>query len=569
MRSARSLFIFNEAVTFLVILILAFFLVFLFQSHFKNTYIKSQKNNIDKVDLLIDNFLKERRSEFTTITLRGQVDKRDYLLNSFSDVYVLDRNLVITRIIKKAGNSNIFKGYDLSKSRAGEFFKTVNSSSGRFSSMFRSPENDTLSLYVAVKEGPVIIAGRISLDSLTGELGRIVEFDGSILIFINEDGFVISSSNDTVPPHVDIKEERAEISLDKNYLVSSRKSEYLGSRIALLTPMSEVYQILNSTKLYYPVLIAAVIIIMIFKLSAQLFLFIRPLEQFTSLLGSWNLEQSEVHRTGFISGIKEINILYKTFYDKALQLKKSVLEIMDKEYEMGRMRRYLKSIIDSMPSVLIAIDRNLIVNEWNAAAEKLTGIPSGESYNKCLLDVLPEMKRIEPAVKEASGSGKLIEFKREKFDFSGDRLYNILIFPVDAERGMNIGIRLDDVTELFRAEQNLVQSQKMEVIGTLAGGLAHDFNNILAAIMGSVSILQLRLKSSSDLNHERDYFVKYLSMLEDSSLKASGVISRLLTLSRKQDYDMKPVDLNQIISSVENICVNSFSTRTGASEFMR
>jgi DNA-binding NarL/FixJ family response regulator len=165
MRSARSVFILNEAVTFLVILILAFFLVFLFQSHFKNTYIQSQKNNIDKVNLLIDNFLKERHSEFNIIILRGNVDERDYLLNSFSDVYYLDKDIIITRIIKKAGNSNIFKGYDLSKSRAGDFFKTVNSSSGSFSSMFRSPENDTLSLYVAVNGGPVIIAGRISLET--------------------------------------------------------------------------------------------------------------------------------------------------------------------------------------------------------------------------------------------------------------------------------------------------------------------------------------------------------------------------------------------------------------------
>lgn len=558
MRSARSIFIFNEVVTFFVILVMAFALVYMFQSHFKNTYIQSQEHNIDKVDLLIDRFLKERQREFTTITLRGIVDERDYLLNSFADVYYLDRNMVITRILKKARNSNIFKGYDLSKSRAGDFFKTLERGTGSFSSMFRSPENDTLSLYVAVKSGAGIIAGRIGLDSLTDELGSMVGFDGSILVFATEDGFVISSSNKEVPPHIDIGRDNNEISIDKAYLVSSRKSESIDSRIVLLTPMSEVYQILSSTMVYYPILIAAVLLIMAGKILAQLFLFIRPLESFTSILGNWNPEKSAVSSAGFFSEIKEINFLYKTFYDKALQLKRSVLEIIDKEQEMRRIRIYLKSIIDSMPSVLIAVDRNFNVNEWNSAAEKLTGIPSDETYGSNIFELIPGLKKIEKTLLESSAGGRIIEIKRESFEFAGSRLYNLTIFPVGSENDGNTGIRLDDVTELFRAEQNLVQSQKMEVIGTLAGGLAHDFNNILAAIMGSVSILQYRVKSSTDLDSDRDYLLKYLSMLEDSSLRASGVISRLLSLARKQDYDMKPVDLNKVISGVENICVNSF-----------
>lgn len=558
MRSARSVFIFYEALTFAAIVLLALFLVLLLQSQIKKSYINSQQNDIDKVNLLIDNFLEEKLSEFSTIKSSSGLTGKDYRLSSFDDVYYLDRYLKISKIIKKEDNSNIFEGYDLSRSRAGEFFRTVESGSGTLSTMFRSPENDTLSIYIAADRGSSIIAGRISIASLTRELGRMVEFDGSILLFTTDDGFVLSSSREGMPPHIAVFDEHSEIIQGEDYLLSSKRNLHLDSIIVLLTPMSDVYNIIRSTRIYYPLSIAVILLIMTVKIATQLFLFVKPLERFTGLLLNWDFDRPGLVKSRFASGIREVGILYDTFYDKALQLEESVVAIRSKEEETRRMRGYLKSIIDSMPSVLISIDRTFIINEWNYAAEKLTGRAASDTIGKSLFSVIPEMKKFESTLKEAWPLESIIEFKRERIEKFENRLFNILLFPVGSGDLIDLGIRLDDVTELFKAEQNLVQSQKMEVIGTLAGGLAHDFNNILAAIIGSVSILQLRLKSSFDLNQDRSYFVKYLDMLEESSSRASGVITQLLTLSRKKDYEMKPLDLNSIITSVENICANSF-----------
>ncbi len=558
MRSARSVFIFYEALTFTVIVLLAVFLVVLLQGQIKKSYIDSQQKGIDKVNLLINNFLEEKLSEFSTIKDVSGLTGEDYRISSFDDVYYLDRDLRIFRIIKKEENSNIFEGYDLSRSRAGEFFRSVESGSGTLSTMFRSPENDTLSIYIAAARGSSIIAGRISIASLTRELGRMVEFDGSILLFTTDDGFVLSSSREGMPPHIAVLDDHNEIIQGENYLLSSKRNLDLDSIIVLLNPMSEVYNIISSTMIYYPISIAVLLLIMAVKIVTQLFLFVKPLEKFTRLLLDWDFDRPGVVKSRFASGIREVGILYDTFYDKALQLKESVVAIRSKEEETRRMRGYLRSIIDSMPSVLISIDREFIINEWNDAAVKLTGKMPSETTGRSLYTVIPEMRKFESTLKDAWSSETIIEFKRERIENFQDRLFNILLFPVGSGNSKDLGIRLDDVTELFKAEQNLVQSQKMEVIGTLAGGLAHDFNNILAAIIGSVSILQLRFKSSFDLNQDRSYFVKYLDMLEESSSRASGVITQLLTLSRKRDYEMKPLDLNSIITSVENICSNSF-----------
>jgi signal transduction histidine kinase/ActR/RegA family two-component response regulator len=101
-----------------------------------------------------------------------------------------------------------------------------------------------------------------------------------------------------------------------------------------------------------------------------------------------------------------------------------------------------------------------------------------------------------------------------------------------------------DVTEHRCLEEQLVQSQKMEAIGTLAGGVAHDFNNILTVIEGYGTLLEIHLKSDS----------KALTMLDhilSSSRRAAEMTAQLLAFSRKQNMELITVNLNDIIHGLE------------------
>jgi PAS domain S-box-containing protein len=103
-----------------------------------------------------------------------------------------------------------------------------------------------------------------------------------------------------------------------------------------------------------------------------------------------------------------------------------------------------------------------------------------------------------------------------------------------------------DITERKMLENQLLQSQKMEAVGQLAGGVAHDFNNILTAIISYGYLLKKKLKEGDPLNENID---KILLLAN----RASSITQGLLTFSRKRYLELSPVKLNDIISSSEKL----------------
>lgn len=104
----------------------------------------------------------------------------------------------------------------------------------------------------------------------------------------------------------------------------------------------------------------------------------------------------------------------------------------------------------------------------------------------------------------------------------------------------------NDVTERKRFEGRFRHLQKMEYLGTLAGGVAHDFNNILTAIIGFGSILNRRMKPADPLR-------LYAEQILEASESAAQLTKDLLAFSRKQIISPKPVNVNEIIKQTENL----------------
>ena len=102
--------------------------------------------------------------------------------------------------------------------------------------------------------------------------------------------------------------------------------------------------------------------------------------------------------------------------------------------------------------------------------------------------------------------------------------------------------------ELMRAEEQLRQSQKMEAVGQLTGGLAHDFNNLLAGIVGSLDLLQRRVKQGRTADLDR-----YVTGAMTSANRAAALTHRLLAFSRRQTLDPKVVDANALVAGMEDL----------------
>ncbi len=105
---------------------------------------------------------------------------------------------------------------------------------------------------------------------------------------------------------------------------------------------------------------------------------------------------------------------------------------------------------------------------------------------------------------------------------------------------------ITDITDKRKLEEQLRQAQKMEAVGTLAGGVAHDFNNILTAIIGYATLSKMKMQADDPQRASIDQILS-------SAERAAHLTQSLLAFSRKQIINPKPVNLNDIVKGVEKL----------------
>jgi len=111
-----------------------------------------------------------------------------------------------------------------------------------------------------------------------------------------------------------------------------------------------------------------------------------------------------------------------------------------------------------------------------------------------------------------------------------------------------------DMTEARRNEAMVIQAQKMETVGNLAGGLAHDFNNVLSGIRASLSMIKFFFKTG---DYDPDDFYNFLEIADTSSERAANMVQQLLSLSQKHELHLSSIDLSDAVRNILNICQNT------------
>jgi PAS domain S-box-containing protein len=170
--------------------------------------------------------------------------------------------------------------------------------------------------------------------------------------------------------------------------------------------------------------------------------------------------------------------------------------------QLGEYQARLLSIIDSSEDAILSKDLNGIITSWNKGAERIYGYAPDEVVGKNISLLIPSDRPDEiPEILRKIARGEKVEHHESaRITKDGRRLdVSVSVSPLRNAGGTIVGASViaRDITAQKRSEAQLRQAQKMEAIGRLAGGVAHDFNNILGIINACAEFPPPNLRSTS------------------------------------------------------------------------
>jgi two-component system, cell cycle sensor histidine kinase and response regulator CckA len=241
--------------------------------------------------------------------------------------------------------------------------------------------------------------------------------------------------------------------------------------------------------------------------------------------------------------------------DRLARLGPAVFEALERARERDALRRHqrlLREIIDANPSLIFVKDwdgRFLLVNQ---ATAHVYGATVNDLLGKTDADFNPKAEEVAHFLRDdrevmLSGRPKLIAEEAVTNPTTHEtRWFQTIKVPLRMrEDGSStlLGVATE-ITERKRLEEQLMQSQKMEAVGQLAGGVAHDFNNILTAIVGYADLL------AEDLGPRH---LEDVEEIRKAARRAAALTRQLLAFSRKQVLEPRILDLNDVVLNLDKM----------------
>ena len=232
------------------------------------------------------------------------------------------------------------------------------------------------------------------------------------------------------------------------------------------------------------------------------------------------------------------------------------------EDALRRSEQQFKILVQGISDYSIyMLDPDGRVTNWNLGAQRIKGyLPAeviGEHFSRFYTEEDRKLGAPQTALQTAAREGR---FEKEGWRIRKDGTRFLAYVVIDAIRddsGELIGFAkiTRDITEqkenqraLEEVREALFQSQKMEAIGQLTGGLAHDFNNLLTGILGSLQLMENRISQGRFKELDR-----YLSVAQASAKRAAALTHRLLAFARRQTLDPKPIIVNRLVADMDEL----------------
>lgn len=290
------------------------------------------------------------------------------------------------------------------------------------------------------------------------------------------------------------------------------------------------------------------------------------LQSYTELAGLINGAQESL-KSLLHQKMNKFNLMYLALIINIVVLfgftvytfRRYIIKSLTAEEQLLTAEENLNLLVNTLDSMLITVDSAGAIHQWNRAAEKFFGLNAEEVSFQIIWDLIPYLKPYKDKVDAVLYSKKPKEFYKEQIDELKGRFFNISLSYLQGMKA--VVLKIDDVTEHEKMDEQIRQSQKMEVVENLIGGLAHNFNNVLGAITGTISLMRYSFDNKEKIGDEE--VTNSFEIIEASAQRATQMVRQLQSLTMRRDAlpVFAPVDLNSLVKNVLNICANTFDKK--------
>ncbi|EGB14515.1 multi-sensor signal transduction histidine kinase [Pseudodesulfovibrio mercurii] len=240
----------------------------------------------------------------------------------------------------------------------------------------------------------------------------------------------------------------------------------------------------------------------------------------------------------------EIQDLAETFDVMAMTLKSHIGELRDAERNLRDQQRLTRTILDVSPDRVSLVDATMRYRGCNKSFAESVGMSLAEIEGKTDFDLFPEAEaeKRHMAARDILQSGRRLDTQLMVETGGGEHWFHVVCVPVFNDEGRIDGLlRTDrDISDIKRYENQLIQAQKMESLGLLAGGVAHEINTPLGIILGYAQLLQEDVEAGSQIHQD-------LAIIEKQTQVCKKIVADLLGFSRQTQSAKREMCFNNSV----------------------
>ncbi len=254
-------------------------------------------------------------------------------------------------------------------------------------------------------------------------------------------------------------------------------------------------------------------------------------------LGGLSRDGQRVHLLSSGSALRENGKIIEVVYSAQV-----ITDIKAAQQTIENLKNYLKSIIESSPILMICLDEKGLIEMANPVSEMVFALEQNRLVGSHICEVASQVSDLPQMLETVRQTRQPCSITEQPLSSRNRNLFDITLYPLKPAPNSGIVLSAIDVTEKKNMELQLIQAQKMETIGEMTGGFAHDFNNILTGISGNIDMLKLE-NDPVKCRH-------YLNSLSNIADRARDMIKQMLIFSKKNEGVPQDIALCEVLNDV-------------------